>query len=181
MQPSSFVCLSAPWGCCSFSASSFPPCLRAGGSSSAVALVGLLGLVCCQPRHSARRYSGSPCGRHSGLRCAQGFFRLALGVAAGFSWCFPLVQLPKVCHHDSPSECSPVGVLLRGLMPPAPPSMRGQTALVVLITLVAVAAGGCLPPSALPPGVFHGYGLAPSTKWRLAVWPKTGHFCLRIT
>jgi len=30
----------------------------------------------------------------------------------------------------------------------------------LFITLLAVAKGGCLPPSALPPGVFHSYGLA---------------------
>lgn len=39
-----------------------------------VALVGLLGPVCCRARHSARSLRRSPCGRHIGCRCRSPFF-----------------------------------------------------------------------------------------------------------
>lgn len=118
--------LSSPWGLCCFSAS--PPCprLRPGAVVVAVALVGLLGRVCCPPRHAARGYSRSRFARHSGCRFAPLFFRLPLCVAAGSALCFPSVRLPEVCHHAAPSDCPPDSLILRGLMPPAPPSFWGR-------------------------------------------------------
>lgn len=124
-MPSSLFCALSPWGCWGFPSSPRCPLLRLGARVVAVALVGLLGRVCCPPRHAARGCSRSRYARHSGCRFAPLFFRLPLCFAVGSAWCFPSVRLPEVCHHAAPSDCPPDALILRGLLPPAPPSSRG--------------------------------------------------------
>ena len=53
--PSSLFCALSPCGRWGFPSSPRCPLLRLGARVVAVALVGLLGRVCCPPRHAARR------------------------------------------------------------------------------------------------------------------------------
>lgn len=82
----------------------FPPLLRSGGSSSAVALVGLLHPL-ARVRHHARGSSRSRYARQSGWVI---FYRLPHRPARPQSGGFPSVQLPEVfppaCVLDSPPD-----------------------------------------------------------------------------
>lgn len=84
-----------------------------------VALVGLLRLVCCQARHSPPALwsgeSGSGLGPHF-------LSAPALSLRPGVQGVSPRPQPGEVCRPAPRVECPPLVDLLRGLVPPAPPS-----------------------------------------------------------
>ena len=106
-------------------------------------------------RHHARSLRRSRYARQGGWNL---FCRLAHCSAVRPLCGFPSVQLPDVCPRRVLSECPTGAHLLRGLVPPAPPSVRGR----------AVASRP--PPRPLLGGVFH------SIARRLTKCTKIGTF-----